>query len=402
MTTDFSPTTLPYGAFVAADGSRHLAVAVGQDLIDLHRAAEQGGISSVDPVTLTTGSLNEHLAAGRNDWSSLRSELSDGLAAGRFDRFIQSRRGVQLVLAWDVADYVDFYASEHHASNVGRMFRPDSEPLLPNWRSLPVGYHGRSGTVVVDGTPIRRPSGQRKGADGEVTFGPSRRLDIELEIGFVVGGSTALGEPVDIADAGRHLFGVVLLNDWSARDIQAWEYVPLGPFLGKSFATSVSGWVVPMDTLAEARAPAPPQSNPDPFPYLQGRENWSLSLDLEVWYRPAGAADASRVAAVNSAGALYWTPAQMLAHMTSNGATIRPGDLFGSGTVSGSEASERGSMLELSWSGRDEIPIGDVTRTFLEDGDEVTLRATAPGPDGPLELGPVSGIVLPATTKERP
>jgi fumarylacetoacetase len=284
-----------------------------------------------------------------------------------------------------VGDYVDFYSSIDHATNVGRMFRPDAEPLLPNWRHLPVGYHGRAGTVVVSGTPIRRPQGQRRerGADAPA-FGPSARLDIELELGFVVGVARDAAVPVDRAL--DHVFGVVLLNDWSARDLQAWEYRPLGPFLAKSFATSISAWVTPLEALRDSRVPAPRQ-DPEPLPYLR-EEPWAFDLDLEVELNGA-------TIARTSARHLYWSAAQQLAHMTVNGASTRVGDLFATGTISGPGREQRGSLLELSWDGAEPIALPDgSTRTFLEDGDEVVLRGRA---GDAIELGEVRGRIEPAT-----
>lgn len=354
--------------------------------MDLHAAALAGGLSSVDPAVLTTGRLNELLAAGRSVWSALREELQ----AADLDPYRSPQEGHELVLAWDVQDYADFFASRAHAENCGEIFRPGTEPLPPNWLHLPVGYHGRAATIVVDGTPVRRPRGQRLEADGSVTFGPCRMLDFELEVGTVLGGKSAIGEPVSIADAAEHLFGVVLVNDWSARDIQRWEAQPLGPFLGKSFATSVSAWVVPFDALADRRRPGPVQ-DPAPLPHLRTEEPWHLDLDLEVAIRPLGG-EAHRVTSVNSAQHLYWSAAQQLAHLTSNGAAVRAGDLFASGTVSGSQPHQLGCLLEASWNGTRQVPVGSTTRTFLEDGDEVTLSATAGG----VTLGPCRGVVTPA------
>jgi fumarylacetoacetase len=295
-----------------------------------------------------------------------------------------------------VGDYVDFYSSEHHATNVGRLFRPDGDALTPNWKHLPIGYHGRSGTVVVSGTPIVRPSGQRKApADAMPSYGPSRRLDIEAEVGFVVGTPSPLGKPVG-ADAFRDVvFGVVLVNDWSARDVQAWEYVPLGPFLGKSFATSVSPWVVPLEALESARVD-PPAQDPQPLPYLHDPEAWGLDLALEVRWNGS-------VVSRPPFATMYWTPAQQLAHLTVNGASVRTGDLYASGTVSGPERDQRGSFLELSWNGEDPVKLDDgSTRTFLEDGDEVAISATAPGADGVrIGFGEVTGRIMPAVQRER-
>jgi fumarylacetoacetase len=281
----------------------------------------------------------------------------------------------RLDLPFEVADYVDFYSSLEHASNLGRMFRPDQEPLLPNWRWLPVAYHGRAGTVVVSGTDVVRPQGQRKAPDEDApSFGPTRRLDFELELGFVVGVPTEPGESLSVDAFGDHVFGIVLVNDWSARDIQAWEYVPLGPNLGKSFQTSISAWVTPLALLDEARVEAPPQ-DPPPLPHLAGARDWGLDIALEVELN-------GETLSRGNARTLYWTLPQQLAHATSNGASLRTGDLMASGTISGAEAGSEGSMIELFHGDR-----------FLEDGDEVALRGRAANG---VELGEVRGRVVPA------
>jgi fumarylacetoacetase len=291
-----------------------------------------------------------------------------------------------------VADYVDFYCSLQHATNVGKMFRPDSDALTPNWRHLPIGYHGRAGTVVVSGTPVQRPSGQRLAAGSSTsgpipTYGPSARLDIECELGFVVGTPTLLGESVRTADFENHVFGVLPLNDWSARDIQSWEYVPLGPFLGKSFATSIAGWVTPLEALEAARVDLPGQ-DPEPLDYLLVGARSGYDIDFEVLLN-------GEVVSRPPYAAMYWSPAQMLAHLTVNGASLRTGDLFGSGTISGDDKAQRGSFLELSWGGREPFRASGADRTFLEDGDEVTLRATATGvAGGRIALGEVTGRIV--------
>jgi fumarylacetoacetase len=294
------------------------------------------------------------------------------------------------VLPFTVADYVDFYASEQHATNVGRIFRPDGDPLTPNWKHLPIGYHGRAGTVVVSGTDVIRPCGQARTADGAIRFGPSQRLDIEAEVGFVVGTGTRLGRRAPVAAFRDHVFGICLVNDWSARDIQAWEYVPLGPFLGKSFATSVSAWITPLDALDGAWTTPPPR-DPPVLPYLTDSATPAgLDLTLEVSLN-------GTVISRPPFASMYWTPAQMLAHLTVNGASLRPGDLFASGTVSGPEQGQRGSLLELSWNGANQVKLDDgSTRGFLEDSDEVVLRASAATRRGPIELGEVRGRVRPA------
>ena len=290
-----------------------------------------------------------------------------------------------------VGDFVDFYASAHHAANVGRIFRPDQEPLLPNWKHLPVGYHGRAGTIVASGTQIVRPNGQRKAPSEDApTFGPSRRLDIEAELGFVVGTGSRLGEPIGIEDFARHTFGVVGLNDWSARDIQAWEYVPLGPFLGKSFATSISHWVTPLAALDAAWCDLPGQSDPPVLDYLKVGDPAGLDIEVEVVMN-------GEVVSRPPYRSMYWSPAQMLTHTTANGASVRTGDLWGSGTISGPHRDERGSLLELSWGGREPFSVAGAERTFLEDGDEVTLRYATSGTDGEvLRLAEVSGRIAPA------
>jgi fumarylacetoacetase len=298
---------------------------------------------------------------------------------------------VELTLPFEVADYVDFYTSQAHASNLGRLFRPDNpEPLLPNWKHLPVGYHGRAGTVVVSGTDIVRPTGQRKGpADPVPVFGPSVRLDIEAELGFVVGVGSPLGASVSTADFADRVFGVVLVNDWSARDLQAWEYVPLGPHLGKSFATSVSAWVTPLAALAAARVPLPGQ-DPPVLPYLREAQDWGLDIDLAVEWN-------GEVVSRPPYASMYWSPAQMLAHMTVNGASTRTGDLFASGTISGPVKDQRGAFIELTWGGAEPITVKGEPRTFLVDGDTVTITATAPGTAGrPIALGEVTGAIRPA------
>ncbi|MBN9618750.1 MAG: fumarylacetoacetate hydrolase family protein, partial [Actinobacteria bacterium] len=265
-----------------------------------------------------------------------------------------------------------------------------AEPLMPNWKHLPVGYHGRAGTVVVSGTEIARPSGQRKApSDPGPSYGPSLRLDIEAELGFVVGVGTPSGRPIAPDDFADHVFCVVLLNDWSARDIQAWEYVPLGPNLGKSFATSISAWVTPLAALGSARIPTPPQ-DPQPLPYLRGDEPWGLDVDLAVAWN-------GTVVSRPPYRSMYWSPAQMLAHMTVNGASSRTGDLFGSGTISGPERDQRGAFIELTWGGAEPVEVDGAERTFLQDGDEVVITATAPGADGRrIGLGEVRGRIASA------
>jgi fumarylacetoacetase len=386
--TGFGPDNLPYGAFSTASAPPRTGIAIGDFVLDL---ADVTG----DPVH-ATGTLNAFMAQGPGAWRELRSRLTGWLTdeahRARVEPHLLPRDDVAMHLPIEVADYVDFYSSRHHAENLGRIFRPDSPPLTPNWLHLPIGYHGRSGTVAVSGTPVVRPRGQRTLPDDPTpTFGPSRRLDIEAEVGFVVGVGSPLGTPVPAGDFTEHVFGVCLVNDWSARDLQAWEYVPLGPFLGKSFLTSVSPWVVPLAALEHARVPPPPR-DPEPLPYLRdGDAAWGLDLTLEVRL------NGEQVSRPPFAP-MYWTPAQQLAHMTVNGASLRTGDLYASGTVSGPRRDQRGSFIELSWGGQEPLTLTDgSTRTFLEDGDVVTISATAPAPDGGrISFGEVSGRVEPA------
>ncbi len=396
MTDGFGTAHLPYGSVVLPDGEQVLAVRLHDRVLDARAAARAGLL----PDECDAPDLDRLLASSPGRWTAVRQAVVALLGddAGAAGPHLHALEDVTPVLPFTVGDYVDFYSSEPHATNVGRMFRPDGDPLLPNWKHLPVGYHGRSGTVCVDGTPIVRPTGQRRGADGP-TFGPSERLDIELELAWVVGGSNDWGQPVPIDAVEDHVFGVALCNDWSARDIQAWEYVPLGPFLGKSFATSIGAWITPLEALQDAKVPGPEQTDPVPFEYLQVVDHWGLDIELEVLLTTAAMReqdlDAEVVARSNTTN-LYWTIAQQFAHLTVNGASIRPGDLCATGTISGPEPGSYGSFLELTWNGEQPIalPTGE-KRTFLRDGDEVTLRGTALG--GAVRLADVVGRVAPAT-----
>jgi fumarylacetoacetase len=328
--------------------------------------------------------LNAFMARGRRAWEDALERI-EALPA---DAPSHPLAGVELLLPFAVADYVDFSSSLEHVTNVGRLFRPDGDPVLPNWRWLPIAYHGRAGTVVVSGTPVRRPCGQALATGEEVPrLGPTRRLDVELELGLVVGACSRPGEPVPVGAFRDHAFGVVLVNDWSARDVQAWEYRPLGPFLGKSFATSVSAWVTPLALLEPARVEAPPQ-DPPPLPYLAGGRDWALDVALELELN-------GTVVSRGNARTLYWTMPQQLAHATVNGAALRTGDLLATGTISGRERGSEGSLLELSRDGAEPLRLPDGSeRAYLEDGDDVVLRGRGAG----VELGEVHGRVLPAAT----
>lgn len=393
----FGPHHLPYGVFSTADrpGERRVGVRVGDHVLDAGAAAQ--ALGSPYAQLLAQPDLMALFAAGRTAWSDVRRALTAWVTVpghrADIEPLLHPLDSVTLHLPYRVADYVDFYASEHHATNVGRIFRPDGDALTPNWKHLPIGYHGRAGTVVVSGTDVVRPSGQRKApADPAPVFGPSIKLDIEAEVGFVVGVGSEQGRPVPLADFREHVFGLSLLNDWSARDIQAWEYVPLGPFLGKSFATSVSAWVTPLEALDAART-APPARDFPLLPYLDDadeEEPGGFDLRLSV-------AINGQVVSEPPFSTMYWTAAQQLAQMTVNGASLRGGDLYGSGTISGAEPAQRGSLLELTWNGRDPLELPEGKRTFLEDGDTVTLTAWAPGPHGTrVGLGEVTGRIVPA------
>jgi fumarylacetoacetase len=353
---------IAYGVF--REGARaRVGARVGDGVLDLAAA--------LDDAVFDAAALNPFMARGPAFWRETHARVRelDGPLLGLGD--------VEPLMPFEVADYVDFFSSLHHATNMGRMFRPGGEPLFPNWRHLPVAYHGRSGTVVPSGTPVVRPCGQRPGPE----FGPSHRLDIELEAGFVIGVPSTLGEPVPVERALDHVFGLVLVNDWSARDIQAWEYQPLGPFLGKSFATSVGHWVVPLEELDSRHTPVAPQ-HPEPLPYLR-EEPWAYDVPLEIELNGA-------VIGRTNMRHLYWSISQQVAHLTVNGASLRTGDLLATGTISGPERESRGCLIELSWNGEEPIELpGGQTRSFLEDGDEVVLRGEG--------IGEVHGRIEPAS-----
>jgi fumarylacetoacetase len=397
----FGLAALPYGSFTAAGHAERyrVGVAIGDQVLDLTTATDR--LLPGRAHLFRRGSLGEFMAAGHGAWAGVRAEVTRWLSADEcrpaIEDLLTPADQVSLRLPFTVADYVDFYASEHHASNIGRIFRPGSEPLTPNWKHLPIGYHGRAGTVVVSGTPVRRPCGQVRPAGQQApSFGPCARLDFEAELGFVVGTASRMGEPVPASRFAEHVFGVCLVNDWSARDIQAWEYVPLGPFLGKSFATTVSAWVLPLAALAHARV-RPPSRDADLTSYLTESEDWGLDISFEVRLN-------GHLIASPPYSAMYWSPAQMVAHMTVNGASLRTGDLYASGTVSGKEPAQRGSLIEIGWNGKEPFTLPDgSSRAWLQDGDEVTITATAPGPNGArIGLGTAMGCILPALPPQRP
>lgn len=404
----FGLENLPYGVFVAEDGQPHIGVAVGEEIFDLHAAASAGVFDGVvGHAVLQAPTLNLLLAAGRDAWTALRSRVREALAGGTSlldglnrDALLTSRADTHMLLPFAPGDYVDFYSSIEHATNLGKIFRPDGEALMPNWRWIPIGYHGRSSTIVVDGTPIVRPNGQRKAPTESVpSFGPSRLLDIELEVGFVTGPGNRMGAPIPIERARDHIFGIVLVNDWSARDIQAWEYQPLGPFLGKSFATSISPWVVTLDALEPYRLAGPAQ-DPQPLPYLRTSEPWNYDVQLLVELQTRAMrerGDAPEIVSRTNFKYMYWNMAQQLAHATVNGTAVRPGDLYASGTISGPTPDSYGSFIEMTWRGTKPLHLASgEERAFLQDGDCVTLRGVCEAPGKPrIGLGSVSGTILP-------
>ena len=401
--SDFGLDNLPFGIGAPFGAAPRPLVAFGDGVVDLDALA---GAKLLDEETLRGATtLNGFLARGLGAWRAVRARLRHLLSAAAsaderagVARATLARDAVELRLPVAIGDYVDFYSSLEHATNLGRILRPNGEPLLPNYRHIPIGYHGRSSTVVASGTPVRRPRGQLKPPDAAApSFGPSRQLDVELEMGWFAGPGNAHGEPIAADAAREHVFGYVLLNDWSARDIQAWEYQPLGPFLGKSFATSISPWIVTLDALEPFRV-ADPVREPEPLPYLRARESWSYDVELEMLLQSAAMRDRGLPPAIvsrTSPRAMYWNLAQQLAHVTSNGATVRPGDLFGTGTISGSEPGTQGSFIELTWRGAHPLtlPSGE-TRAFLEDGDTVIIRGRAVRGATRVGFGEVIGTIV--------
>ena len=416
--TDFPIQNLPLGRFrlPSRDGEQpgavRVGVAIGDQVIDMTLAAHQcpWGEDMVDLLEpLARGDLAAFLAMGRQAWRRLRVALSEALVAGSdqapfIELCLQPQASTTMLLPCEPRDYTDFYAGIHHATTVGMLMRPDN-PLLPNYKWVPIGYHGRASSVGLGG-PVRRPRGQIKtSSEAPPVYAPSRRLDYELELGWWVGVGNTLGDPVSMHEAENRLYGVSLLNDWSARDMQGWEYQPLGPFLAKSFCTSVSPWLVSLDALAPFRRPCVrPAADPEPLPHLDSsfnRQHGAIDMTLEVWLQTAQmreqALPAVRLSQSNALDA-YWTPAQLLAHHTSNGCNLATGDLLGTGTLSGAQPGQGGSLLELSMGGKQTLPLpGGETRSFLEDGDTITLRAYCQAPKAVrIGLGQVSGTVMPA------
>ncbi|XP_073425119.1 fumarylacetoacetase isoform X1 [Dendrobates tinctorius] len=406
--SDFPIQNLPYGIFSTEDELRHrIGVAIGNQILDLSviKHLFNGPFLSEHQNVFFEATLNSFMALGRSAWREARQTIQQLLSAReptlRDSKELRARAFVpqslaKLHLPANIGDYTDFYSSRDHATNVGIMFRGKENALMPNWLHLPVGYHGRASSVVVSGSPIKRPKGQTRPSDDKPPiFDASKLLDIELEMAFFVGPGNDLGKPIPIQKADEHIFGMVLMNDWSARDIQKWEYVPLGPFLSKNFATTISPWVVPMEALMPFVLPNPVQ-DPAPLQYLQDKSNYTFNINLSVCLQGDGMKEPATLCRSNFKY-MYWTMKQQLAHHTVTGCNVRPGDLLASGTISGPDPESFGSMLELSWRGSKPIDLGNGhTRTFLRDGDTVVIRGFCQGEGYRVGFGECSGTIQPA------
>lgn len=402
---DFSIHNLPFGVYLK-DGIPAPGIAIGDAIVDLRSAYEHGLLegTGIDPTVLNRPVLNDFIAQGKKITSAVRKRIQDALCDDQSILFkhqaaiLTNRLQADMCLPVHIGDYTDFYSSEEHATNVGKMFRDPANALLPNWKHIPVGYHGRASSVVVSGTPIHRPKGQTKAPDADMpVFGPSKRLDIELEMAFIIGKDTHLGDSVSVDQADDYIFGFTLFNDWSARDIQTWEYVPLGPFLAKNFASTMSPWIVTLEALEPFRTEGPLQS-PDPLPYLKSNQPLTppnLNILLEVSLKPEK--DQDTIICRSNYKYMYWSMRQQLAHHTCNGCNIRVGDVMASGTISGPDKGSFGSLLEISWGGKEPLTLQNgEQRTFLEDGDSITIRGYAHNGDVRVGFGLCEGKILPA------
>ncbi|MDP1585919.1 MAG: fumarylacetoacetase [Bradyrhizobium sp.] len=404
--SDFPIQNLPYGVFSARDGlAPRVGVAIGDYVLDLWQLAQDCRIDVVEPGVFAAPSLNPFMALGPEVWSRTRARISELLRHDHPElrdneklrqRALVPMAGVKLHLPVAVAGYTDFYSSKEHATNVGVMFRGKDNALQPNWLHMPIAYNGRASTVVVSGTKVRRPRGQLKPPSAELpTFGPCKRLDFELEMGVVVGQPSVMGEMLTERQAEEMIFGFVLLNDWSARDIQQWEYVPLGPFQAKAFATSISPWIVTREALQPFCVPGPVQ-DPVPLPYLQQTQPHNYDLQLDVSLRAVDMNEAARICRTNFKY-MYWSSVQQLVHHASSGCTMNIGDLLGSGTISGPDKDQRGSLLEISWNGSEPVELASgVSRTFLEDGDSLVMRGWCEGDGYRVGFGEVEGTIVAA------
>ena len=414
-TSHFPIQNLPYGIFKEKekDNPPRVGVAIGNYVLDLSILEKEGyfqNILNTDEKIFSEPSLNKFMEKGIDTWKAVRQRLQNVLSENepelrddlplREKAFIQ-RSGVEMQLPVNIGDYTDFYASKEHATNVGMMFRGKENALMPNWAHLPVGYHGRASSIVLSGTHFNRPQGQIKPADSSAPiFTPCRQLDFELEMGFFIGSGNKMSEPIPIENAEDSVFGFVLVNDWSARDIQAWEYQPLGPFLAKNFATSISPWVVPLEALEPFRVEAPEQ-DPEPLPYLKKTKADSFDIDLEVYLKSVNMEEPDLIA-VSNYKYLYWSAAQQIAHHTITGCNLNPGDLLATGTISGPDKKSRGSLLELSWRGTEPIQLSNgEKRSWLEDGDELILTGWCQGDGFRIGFGEVTGKILPAKVSQK-
>jgi fumarylacetoacetase len=398
--TLFPLNNLPYGVFSTADSDPRCGVAIGDMILDMASVEEAGLLAVSDEPLFNVPFWNEVMEQDASLWANLRARLTEMLSAGSAEQpllepHLVAQADVEMHMPFLVSEYTDFYAGKNHAINVGTMFRGAENALPPNWLHIPIGYNGRASSVVVSGTDIVRPNGQTKAPDAEMPrFGPCKRLDIELEMGAIVGKSNALGQPISVSEADAAIFGYVLLNDWSARDIQAWEYQPLGPFQAKAFATSISPWIVTQAALEPFRTTTPAREK-DLLPYLTEPTPMLFNIDLAVTMAPAGK-DATVIAQTNY-DQMYYSAAQQLAHHASSGCAMNSGDLLGSGTISGVEKSERGSLLELTWGGKEPLTLNTgETRTFIEDGDTLTLTGAAKGDGYQIGFGVCTGTITPA------
>lgn len=387
----FTIHNLPYGIYSTEEKSKRVGVAVGEYILDMSALFDWGIFQpEIKENVFNKAQLNDFIALGNDVWTATRNKIQDLLINKQ--SFIDERKmhlldeqsKVIMYVPVSIGDYTDFYSSEEHASNVGKMFRPTMDPLLPNWKHMPIAYHGRSSSIITTNTPVKRPYGQILSGDN-VIYSASKTLDIEIELGFIIGKENKLGEPININEATDYIFGCVLLNDFSARDIQRWEYQPLGPFLGKNFATSISPWIITYDALKEFLTQAPEQL-PNVLPYLKdpSPQNFDIEIRFDI--------NNENVAITNSKY-LYWTAEQQIAHHTVNGCNLRIGDLLGTGTISGKDKKSFGSLLELTWNGKEKIKIGNEERTFLEDGDITTLTAFCKKGDKKLGFGELANLI---------
>lgn len=407
--SDFPLENLPYGIFSTVDSAqKRIGIAIGEHVLDLHAVSHLfvGPELINNQNVFKKATLNSFMGLGPKAWTEARSTLQNLLSVG--NQTLQGnqelcknalilQKDVKMHLPANIGDYTDFYSSMIHASNVGEMFRGKENALMPNWKHLPVGYHGRASSIVISGTPIHRPIGQTRPNDAEPpVFGQCKLLDFELETAFFVGTGNDLGEPISINQADRHIFGMVLMNDWSARDIQKWEYVPLGPFLAKNFGTTISPWIVTMEALQPFKVSNHPQEDPEPLPYLKHEDDYNFDINLEVAIKPCGS-EKTAVVTKSNFKHMYWTMKQQLAHHTVTGCNMKPGDLLGSGTISGPSQDAFGSMLELSWRGTRTVDLGDgITRKFLQDNDEVIISGYCERDGLRIGFGQCAGKVLPA------